>query len=963
MVSGWQNFSLMAVRAFNVPDDVTTYDLWRSLESVATVISIDLFENRMGERSGFARILMEPPTRNHWHRRKWTIYRPNKRPVTIKVDVDAMGFRCKAELVDSPIGRPVPALVELSVAAIQFGIMHQKTTMMNMMSIDTPQEPKVCMKMAVDFKKRQIVIYFSLQLRDITFKKHTPCTYSFKLEIKFSRLTQLIRQVLPSERWAVVISLPHPPPVSRMTTDVESTHPPERLYWQRHEMWHRQSNIMYDPRVMKETVVSLRKPEQLIDIGRWTTYRLELDKEASKIWAQVEEHLGDFNIRTKIDPDFQLVDRAEINMWDILDPPQHTEVSNESALSLLGNSVYIGLPFKVRYQLEVCLSRGMLNEHNIDAAFIQKLAGMPANRARDVLEAVADANVRVFNPMDIFSDPNITTFFSTLEETEGKKDYLVLVRKAIVTPSTVYFSTPVVETNNRVLRKYKDLKDRFLRVQFTDELPEGPINSAADIQRNDELFTRIFRVLLNGIRIGDRHYQLLAFGNSQFRENGAYFFAPTDHVSCDDIRSWMGDFSTIKNVAKYAARLGQCFSTTRLISGFRTPRVVPIEDVERDRYCFTDGVGKISEMWAQMISHHLGRDETFSAFQFRMGGCKGVLTVWPDAKAEEVHIRPSQEKFRGAIFNGLEVIRCSETATATLNQQSILILSSLGVSDGAFHDLLDKEIKGIESAVQSQQEAVVELSKRIDENQTTVTMAKMVLSGFMYSNEPFMWSLLQLWRSWSLKFLKEKAKISVEESAFVLGCVDETDTLRGHQRATETNQQLRQSREHLPQIFLQIPERLSEDPQSLQDGQRKGPYKVITGLCLVGRNPSLHPGDIRVVEAVDVPALRHLRDVVVFPRKGDRDLPGMCSGGDLDGDDFFVIWNKTLIPPESEWNYPPMDFTPPPVSQVDGRQVTLRDMCAFFVIYMKNDSLPHIAVSHRAHADRLDTGAKHPNCK
>lgn len=38
----------------------------------------------------------------------------------------------------------------------------------------------------------------------------------------------------------------------------------------------------------------------------------------------------------------------------------------------------------------------------------------------------------------------------------------------------------------------------------------------------------------------------------------------------------------------------------------------------------------------------------------------------------------------------------------------------------------------------------------------------------------------------------------------------------------------------------------------------------------VTKNPCLHPGDIRVLRATDFPALRHLVNVVVFPRNVSR---------------------------------------------------------------------------------------------
>jgi RNA-dependent RNA polymerase len=276
-----------------------------------------------------------------------------------------------------------------------------------------------------------------------------------------------------------------------------------------------------------------------------------------------------------------------------------------------------------------------------------------------------------------------------------------------------------------------------------------------------------------------------------------------------------------------------------------------------------------------------------------------------------------------------------------------LILSCLGVPDDVFTDMMETQVANYDAALTDKDKAVELLSSYVDENMITVAIASMVLNGFMHTREPFVRTLLQLWRAWSIKGLKEKARIIVDEGAFVLGCVDETGTLRGHSKATEGQKKI--ERHHLPQIFLQVP-----NPKD------RGAYRVITGLCLVGRNPSLHPGDIRVVEAVDLPQLRHLRDVVVFPLHGDRDVPSMCSGGDLDGDDFFVIWDPKLLP--TEWSHPPMNYTAlKPL--VEKRASTAKSLATHFVLFMKNDRLPLIAHAHLATADREDLGAKHRNCE
>ncbi len=214
-----------------------------------------------------------------------------------------------------------------------------------------------------------------------------------------------------------------------------------------------------------------------------------------------------------------------------------------------------------------------------------------------------------------------------------------------------------------------------------------------------------------------------------------------------------------------------------------------------------------------------------------------------------------------------------------------------------------------------------------------------------------MLSLLQLWRAWSTKYLKEKAKIVVHKGAVLLGCVDETRTLKGHSdnlQHLRVNASEEERIKSLPQVFVQLSKGANDKPQ------------IMLGPMILARNPSLHPGDIRVVCGIDVPALHHLKDVVALPQTGDRDIAHMCSGGDLDGDDYLVIWDKGLLP--REWNHPPMDYTPPDPVIAQGN-VTTDDITTFFVNYMKNDTLPRIAHAHLAYADYLEKGVKDEKCK
>lgn len=88
----------------------------------------------------------------------------------------------------------------------------------------------------------------------------------------------------------------------------------------------------------------------------------------------------------------------------------------------------------------------------------------------------------------------------------------------------------------------------------------------------------------------------------------------------------------------------------------------------------------------------------------------------------------------------------------------------------------------------------------------------------------------------------------------MLGCLDETRTL------------------NYGQVFVQISLPRNNVMSSLSskgNGANKSKY-VVKGKVIVAKNPCLHPGDVRILRAVDLPSLHHMVDCVVFPQKGRR---------------------------------------------------------------------------------------------
>ncbi|KAK6157823.1 hypothetical protein DH2020_012071 [Rehmannia glutinosa] len=97
-------------------------------------------------------------------------------------------------------------------------------------------------------------------------------------------------------------------------------------------------------------------------------------------------------------------------------------------------------------------------------------------------------------------------------------DGLVYVHRVQITPTRVYFSGPEVNVSNRVLRHYRDHVDNFLRVSFVDEEWDkmystdlSPKVAAGDENKRTKLYERILSTLKDGIIIGNKKFDFLAF--------------------------------------------------------------------------------------------------------------------------------------------------------------------------------------------------------------------------------------------------------------------------------------------------------------------------------------------------------------------------------------------------------------------------------------------------------------------
>lgn len=151
------------------------------------------------------------------------------------------------------------------------------------------------------------------------------------------------------------------------------------------------------------------------------------------------------------------------------------------------------------------------------------------------------------------------------------------------------------------------------------------------------LQSRVGRVLRDGIRVAGRKFDFLAFSMSSLRARTTWF-VHTFHigdlmVNAATVRAGLGDFTRVAHSpARYGARIAQAFTATSPSVKLSPDQIIRAPDIERNGYCFTDGAARISpdladQVWLSLHKGAFPPGPTPAAYQFRLGGYKGVACV------------------------------------------------------------------------------------------------------------------------------------------------------------------------------------------------------------------------------------------------------------------------------------------------------------------------------------------------
>ncbi len=497
---------------------------------------------------------------------------------------------------------------------------------------------------------------------------------------------------------------------------------------------------------------------------------------------------------------------------------------------------------------------------------------------------------------------------------------LIRIQRSIITPTYTLFTPYVLDQGNRVLRD-------FLKTPYYGMICVFKTNDFSEDKWNNKFLIEFIKFILSkGLYLGEKKYTFFDFSQSQFRNMSCWLL-----IDPEKILPKTGDYSKIKIVAKYGARISQTLTTTVETALIPKEKIKQIPEVEildengNNKYTFSDGVGKISVEISKKIAESQNIKGIPSAFQGRFLGCKGVWTTMYDDHSGNIYIRPSQTKFGVEIkdFQYFELCEYSRYIQAYLNRQIIMLLSALHIPDEVFMNKLYEYKNRLED-----EKFVLSL---IHYDEWNGMFREMYLNGINMSNDRLIKSLVENNKNLLYNDLKNKARIYIEKSAYVMGIMDEFGILE------------------YGEAYCHI--------------QTKTIDLILNQKCSVAKCPCLHPGDIRVLNFKkydkDDESTKKYKcfepyiNVIIFPQKGKRPHPNECSGSDLDGDDYFVFYDKELIPKET---VEPMDYTASS-SKKEKKNIKLKNIIKYFAEYVNLNNLGIIGDAHYAMVDQDPKGA------
>ena len=471
---------------------------------------------------------------------------------------------------------------------------------------------------------------------------------------------------------------------------------------------------------------------------------------------------------------------------------------------------------------------------------------------------------------DFKFDFKIKKYPNEKRQDKNMNDFYIMKHIAI-TPYSIKIKKESFHQSSRFLRLYFH-NDNFIKVEFKDDndsqlYTNGHNSSSSNkLAGLSKLYDKVFR---EGFNLCGKKYIFFLNPTNCMRANSLWLLEEKEYYEKKDFYyKDLGLDSLIINenipFSKLLSRLSQNFTSSYGFKnklnkdGFKCEIINDLKTKNGDLY--NDGCGMISYELMKEMCNNLNKGEFASAIQIRYKGAKGVLVVNPKIEGKKVLLTNSMVKFKCENTEDLEVIRFSRYSPGYLNLQIIILLILNGISKGRIFNIAKKEVSNYRNYKMVKEHLPIKnvefekILKNIKKNNIILERQKDYMS--IIARSTYIYN--------RLSNISKKYRFHMKNCCFLIGVCDFDNIL-------EENE-----------IFVQI-----------YDEKKK---RVITGDILVTKNPCLSTYDLQKVKGVKNDYFsEYFYNIIVFPSKGKIPLPSKITGSDLDGDIYWVCWEKTFI--------------------------------------------------------------------
>jgi hypothetical protein len=326
-------------------------------------------------------------------------------------------------------------------------------------------------------------------------------------------------------------------------------------------------------------------------------------------------------------------------------PAETFERSRNRLETMLTDTAQYGkMLFPVRFQMHRMACNGYLSPSNVigllphvQTMVLQKGSDVVAHALRNVARSLplpGPDTCQHYKTLSLksellsFADDYDSGVSDNPYELVKRHKHVMLVHRAVMTPTGLYLEGPEPEPANRVLRRFSQDVDHFIRVVLCDE-DGGSVRYDPRASQRRVYDDRFRETLQRPLFIAGKAYDFFGFSNSALRSHSCWFMAPIPTKNgpfyAALVLKALGNFEMIRTPAKCAARIGQNFADTNDTIELSPASVGDLPVVSRNGYDFSDGVGTISKDLLTKVWQVYGTERLLFGSKVLKEWCRWIL--------------------------------------------------------------------------------------------------------------------------------------------------------------------------------------------------------------------------------------------------------------------------------------------------------------------------------------------------